>query len=98
MTWLAETPVSVVQACISMLPRLEAEESVLAANRHKVGSGMLPAEQQQAIAGEWEQKAAPVSGPTQRKRVDPSPLVAHGFAIRRVKGKKRTKPPVPATT
>lgn len=95
MTWLAETPVSVVQACMAMLPRLEAQESLQAANRYKVGSGKLPKEQHDALAREWEQQA---HAGRPKPKADPSVLAAHGFAIRRVKGKKRSKPPVPVTT
>jgi hypothetical protein len=28
MTWLAETPIAVINACQQMLPRIEAEESL----------------------------------------------------------------------
>ena len=33
MTWLAETPIAVINACQQMMPRLEAEDSLLAASR-----------------------------------------------------------------
>jgi len=91
--WLTRMPSALVRACLQMLPRLEAEESVLAANRYKVGSGTLPKEQHDAIAGAWEQQAD-----RPRPKADPSALVAHGFQVRKVKGRKRSKRPVPATT
>lgn len=41
--WLAEIPLGIVRACTRMMPRLRAEESVLATERIGVGTGSVGA-------------------------------------------------------
>ena len=48
-------PTCLVLAMQKMIPRLEAEESVLAANRIAVGGGKLKKETAEAIVREWSE-------------------------------------------
>lgn len=75
-------PTCLVFALLTMLPRLQAEESIVAANRIAYGSGKLTADSARALSREWESAAhagAARSGPT------PEALAAVGFMVRRVK-------------
>lgn len=50
-------PIPLLQAHLTMLPRLEAEESIVAAERMAVGSGsMKPAPRRDVVAG-WRRAA-----------------------------------------
>jgi hypothetical protein len=73
MTWLARTPLAVVRACLDMLPRLEAEESILAVNRTAVGSGTARRDRAQQVTRSWERAAS-----TGRTR----PAIPDGVAFR----------------
>lgn len=48
-----ETPVALVHASASLLPRFTAEESFLASTRVAVGSGSLDADDARAVTAEW---------------------------------------------
>jgi hypothetical protein len=53
MHWLTRVPLAVVRAYLPLLPRLQAEESLLASQRTAVGSGSLKREQARAVTGGW---------------------------------------------
>jgi hypothetical protein len=63
-----ETPDAIFRSALQMMPRLEAEESILAVHRGAVASGTLESSARQALIGKWERRAAapaaaPVAGP-----------------------------------
>lgn len=78
--WLMETPVAIVHASLSALPRLSAEESFLAATRTGVGSGSLPTDTAQQITAEWGQ-ALERAGRAARHRPTASDLAAIGIEM-----------------
>lgn len=90
MTWLAETPDPLVQAHIAMLPRLQAEESLLAVKRAQIGSGLLEAAQQRSTFAAWEQLASPTPEKPAR-RGNPDVLLQHGFRVIRIPKKRPEK-------
>ena len=50
-------PTALLNAHAEQLPRLSAEESLLAAERHGVGAGTLQRSARRRIAGEWQRLA-----------------------------------------
>jgi hypothetical protein len=54
-----ETPAAVLRACYQMIPRLQAEESLLAAQRVGLGSGSYKKEDARRIVREWQRSARP---------------------------------------
>jgi hypothetical protein len=87
MTWLARTPTALVQACATMLTRLDAEEASQAANRVAMGSGTMSAESQRETARAWARAshAEPV-----RERATAARLRQTGIGMRRVARKAVT--------
>lgn len=75
-----ETPVAIVHASLSALPRLAAEESFLAATRTGVGSGTLPQETAQAITTEWS-RTVERAGHVKRHRPTAGDLASIGVEI-----------------
>lgn len=57
MTWLAETPMAVVRACVSQMSKLRARDSIRAATRVAMGSGSLKKQDAKQISREWNQAA-----------------------------------------
>jgi len=80
------TPSAIVLALLAMQPRLEAEESILAANRIAVGGGKLKAEDARRIAQHWS--AAANDEQVAKAAPDANALRAAGIAVRTVKRKK----------
>jgi hypothetical protein len=78
-----DTPLAIVRACLTMLPRLEAEESLLASTRTGVGSGALTSGDATAITARWLRTShggssrAPVV-----RRPDPAALGEIGIGVR----------------
>lgn len=70
MDWLARTPRGVVRAHLVMLDRLDAQESLLMAQRIAVGTGSLKGNtgrqwaEEWALAGRGESAPEPRTGPT----------------------------------
>lgn len=58
MRWLTAVPMCVLSALVAMLPRLESEESLLAAMRTAVGGGTLRQCDSQRVREGWERAAA----------------------------------------
>lgn len=76
------TPIALVNACIAMLPRLEAEESIVTSNRIAHGSGRLERGQALRLAREWS-RAADEGRPGARPvPVTPDILEAAGIGVR----------------
>ena len=86
MTWLEGTPSAVITACLEMLPKLEAEEQIDGVNVTVLGSGNAEADSARVLKQKMEIAAAGRAG---RKKADPGVLAAQGFAVRRVKRKKK---------
>lgn len=77
-----ERPIAIVRACLAMLPRLEAEESLLASTRARVGSGMLAAEDAQKVTRAWARVAsAGAPGNVRGARPSPDQLAAMGIDV-----------------
>lgn len=77
-------PTCLVLTLLTMQPRLQAEDSILAANRIAVGGGKLQKQSADQIAREWAETAGiPASAPPS-KPAGPPPGVS-------VKRHKRTK-------
>lgn len=94
MTYLAETPSCVVQALLTMLPRLAAEESYQAAERVAVGSGSA-GEGTGEITGRWATAAdlaspEPVE-PAKRPTRDPGELAGFIKVVRVPRGTQEAK-------
>lgn len=79
-------PTCLVLALLTMQPRLQAEESIHAANRVAMGSGTLTKQDAEAMGRAWAQQANPDAP---KPATDPAQLAAIGFAVRRVKTKKK---------
>jgi hypothetical protein len=79
MTWLAETPRAVVRAHLLMLPRLDAEESLSAAQRVAVGTGSLKGNAGPALIRDWL-RVAHRDRPSTRG-MSPASLKARGKAV-----------------
>lgn len=63
-----------------MLPQLQAEESLLAADRIAVGTGSLKREVAREIASGWERAArANAPAPREKRRASPETLQAMGI-------------------
>lgn len=79
-SWLAETPLGIVQACLTQIARLQAQESLLAVNRIAVALG---GEGTRQVAAAWQRDAgrtplAPATLPS------PQRLGTMGIGVRRV--------------
>jgi len=84
--WVAEVPSALVNACAIMLPRLEAEESMLAATRVAMGNGSLQPDEANRVREQWS-TATMEDVPS----AVPAPVKPHtealqfmGFAVRRI--------------
>lgn len=81
--WLAELPMGIVRACMRMLPRLQAEEAIEAAERVGVGSGAYSEADQNAIMSRWRAAQQPAGQPGVA-RATPQLLARTGIGFRRV--------------
>lgn len=91
MHWLAEIPQAVVNAHVAMLPRLDAEESLLAAMRVGVGSGSLKKDAAQSIQREWSRRANRTPRLSPFSTLPPPHKVgAKGFGVRKVPKRRKT--------
>lgn len=92
MTWLAETPVAVLNACLAEIPRLRATEALEQASVVAVGSGSLKKDASQATLRAWRHLAGldrrPASTSTRQARPN---LAGLGLGLRKVPRRK----PVP---
>lgn len=75
-------PTCLVLTLLTMQPRLQAEESIHAANRIAFGNGKLQKEAAQQLSRDWSTAARPNAAPA---KPTPAALAASGFAVRRVK-------------
>jgi hypothetical protein len=71
-----------VTACLTMLPRLSAEESQAAVVRTAVGTGSFSTDDSAAIRKEWERQA---SGPSKPKVVIPTPRDLGAIGIKAIR-------------
>jgi hypothetical protein len=69
-------------ACLTMLPRLSAEESQAAVVRTAVGTGSFPPETSAAIRKEWARQAA---GPAKPKVVVPTAREMAAIGIKAIR-------------
>lgn len=88
-----ETPIVLVQAAVRNLPRLEAEESLLAATRASVGSGWMKRDDARAITTRWERVAHPVRHRGRRSPTNLGALAQMGFGVARVPVTSRPEGP-----
>lgn len=77
------TSTAVVRSSLVMLPRLQAEESILFANRTAVGSGALSKDDARAVTSKWA-KAAAAEIPVLRNPSQED-LNALGISVKKVK-------------
>jgi hypothetical protein len=68
LAWLTATPIAVFRACLAWLPRLEAEESLLACSRVALGSGTLAKDDRQTLHRAWMKQASPPPDRARRRR------------------------------
>ena len=82
MRLLTEIPSGVVLALLTMLPRLDAEESITAANRVALGTGSMSDDDARSVSRLWSAATAPpeplIVKPT------PEALSALGIPVRRI--------------
>lgn len=89
MRWLERTPSVVVQACLTMLPRLQAEESIASVNDASIAGGHVTPEHARSVVMKLQQQALGSAAPAARpERRDPSELRQRGFAVKRVPKRK----------
>lgn len=89
MGWLAETPSCLVQACITMLPRLEAEEAIGRVNTGALASGHFDEASAKAYVQSLHGAVTPAAETFPRTTPDPAAtLTSMGFAVRRIKKKR----------
>jgi len=91
MTWLARTPICVVQACLTMMPRLQANDSITRINETMAAFGTADRESTMRLRLQLESPLADAPGPPSTPpRRDPEELRQRGFKVRRVKRARRT--------
>jgi hypothetical protein len=79
MSWLIDTPIAMVNACLRMLPRLKAEENLVAVHVGAIGAGTLEKEARSKILRGWE---SAVHGVTARSKPAPlTPALAAAMGI-----------------
>lgn len=81
-------PTCLAQALFTMLPRLEAEESLLAADRVAMGTGSMKKESADAT---WKRWATATGHGADAAKPRPTALAAHGIPVRRVKTGRKKK-------
>lgn len=86
-------PQSLVQACVTMVPRLEAEEQVARVNATGLAMGDPQSDDVRAERDRLHAHAQllPVQTSAQRPKPAPDALAAAGFAVRRVPVRRRRK-------
>lgn len=88
MAWLATMPIAVVRAYQAMLPRLEAQESLTAAQRTSVGTGRYKPEEAQRLIRAWQRRSVSETSTPAAALADPaaqgSGLGRMGIAAHRV--------------
>ena len=80
-------PTAIVRSSIAMLPRLQAEESILAVNRTALGSGSLAKDDARALSRTWSKAA---NGGQEQPAIristdDPAKLKDLGIGVKRGK-------------
>jgi len=85
MHWLTAVPCAIVRACLVMMPRLEAEESLLQADRVGIGTGSFEKSTARRILQRWDELRR---GPAPAaKKATPAALAGAGIGHRTVKGR-----------
>lgn len=84
MTWLARTPIAVVNAMVEMLPVLQAEESLSRCSETAVGSGTAGKDAKKTINA-WKKIADRGGDKASRPKATPTMLGAVGVGYRVVK-------------
>ncbi len=81
-------PTCLVLALLTMQPRLEAEESILAVNRIAVASGSLKEADANALQKQWGAAANPAG--IERPKPQPAAALSNlGIPVRRVKTQRK---------
>lgn len=76
--WLTSIPFALIRACVTMLPRLQAEESIRATQHVAVGTGSLERGDSQRITDRWAAAAQP-NGRRPPRQTNPATLAAIGI-------------------
>jgi hypothetical protein len=79
MTWWTGVPRRVLRIFAAMIPRLTAEESLLAAERIAVGVGRLPRHDARALVSRWQRAAR--AGRERAQPITPVLLAASGIRV-----------------
>lgn len=80
--WLTRVPFALVRACVAMLPRLKAEESLRATREIAVGSGSLERHDSRRIVDGWVKDANRVpTGPKQRPTPEMLAAMGIGYTV-----------------
>lgn len=77
------TPVAVVRAHVRMMPRLEAEESLLVAQRVALGSGSYKKDDARRLTHRWTNQARGPRISESAAAVNPRELAGMGIGFRR---------------
>lgn len=89
MGWLAETPSCLVQACITMLSRIEAEETIARVNSGALAAGHFDEATATAYVRDLRGAMIPDVADVPRSTPDPAATLAGmGFAVRRIPKKR----------
>ncbi len=75
---------ALVNACLTMLPRLEAEQAIARVNTTAVGSGHAEPAAVRALHQQWSAAARGGDIAPRSHRRDPAELTQLGFLVRRV--------------
>lgn len=77
--WLTRVPFALVRACVAMLPRLKAEESMRASQEIAVGTGSLDRHESRRVTGAWV--ATATAADTRKQRPTSAALAAMGIGF-----------------
>jgi len=84
--WLTRVPLALVRAHVEMLPRLQAEESLLTARRVAVGSGSMSSKDARSTQADWLRTIEPHTARA-RQKASPADLAAMGIGYHIVPAK-----------
>lgn len=70
-----------MRAYLKMLPRLQAEEQIAAVRTAALGSGAYPAEDQERLLRELDERAAGSDKPRRARKAQPGDLARMGIGV-----------------
>lgn len=83
MMWLTQTPISIVQAMLLAIPRLQAEECLRGVHVGAIAAGTLEEKARKSLLSSWEQSCRKLGDTIRRKPtpMTPDAMAAFGFSV-----------------